>query len=89
MTDLRKSLDKLADSVAKEAARDGTDLQEKIDALKALTPYYVATQKHGSSEDDSGELTFGDLQSQIDGQEPLHGSPIRPRRRNGRPVAPS
>lgn len=38
-------IEALALNVAKEAAQDKTDLEQKIDALKALSPYYTLLSK--------------------------------------------
>jgi hypothetical protein len=74
---LRTELDKLASSIAKNAALDATSLQEKVDAIKALTPYYALTQKlaaKGADDEDDG-ATFEAFSSEITGvqEEPKNG----------------
>jgi hypothetical protein len=78
MSDLLESMNKLALAVADAAALEATQLQEKIDALKALTPYYAMLQKHRVPEEDSSELTFGELQAQI--TEAPNGATVHDRR---------
>jgi hypothetical protein len=75
MTDLRQKLDNLAASIADAAAQADTELQDRIDALKVLTPYYALLQKHPAGDPEGDELTFGDLQEQIS-----NGAEVRPGR---------
>jgi hypothetical protein len=51
-------IEKLALNTAKEALTKDTKLQEKIDALKALSPYYsvLAKARANEPEDTSGSL---------------------------------
>jgi hypothetical protein len=64
---LRAELDKLAAAIAKDAAQDATPLQEKMDAIKALTPYYALTQKLKGKADDSEDdgATFDAFSTEI------------------------
>jgi hypothetical protein len=58
---LRTDLDKLSASIAKRAAENSTSLQEMVDALKALTPYYALTAKldaKGQGDDEGDGATF-------------------------------
>jgi hypothetical protein len=73
---LRSELDKLATEIAKNASLDATSLTEKVDAIKALTPYYALTQKlKGKSEDDDEDgNTFEAFSDEIaNAQEPRNG----------------
>jgi hypothetical protein len=86
---LRADLDKLAGQIAKKAAQDVTTLQESVDALKALTPYYALTQKlalKGSDSDEANGATFEDFSAQIaEPQEERvngHGAKVRSRKRD-------
>lgn len=86
--DLRTDLDKLAGQIAKKAAQDATSLQESVDALKALTPYYALTQKLAakSGDDETDGATFEAFSAQlVEPQEdrPNGRSPqVRSRRRD-------
>jgi hypothetical protein len=42
----------LAAAVAKEAKQEGTKFDQKVDALKALTPYYAAIVKGSKGRDE-------------------------------------
>lgn len=58
---LRKDLDQLAAEIAEKAAEKSTSLQEMVDALKALTPYYALTVKvdaKGNGDDEGDGATF-------------------------------
>ncbi len=58
---LRSNLEKLSEYIAKKAADKDTSLQEMVDALKALTPYYALTAKldaKGSGDDEGDGATF-------------------------------
>lgn len=52
---LRAALDKLAAEIAKKAAEDATSLQESVDALKALVPYYALLQKLKGKDSDKDD----------------------------------
>jgi hypothetical protein len=57
----RADLDLLASAIAKKAAEKSTSLQEMVDALKALTPYYALTAKldaKGQGDDEGDGATF-------------------------------
>lgn len=45
MTNILSDINKLAEVIAKEAAKDATPLQERLDALDKLTKYMVASKK--------------------------------------------
>lgn len=67
---LRDELDKLAEQIAKKASLSDTSLQESIDALKVLTPYYALTQKlKTGDEDPSDGATFDTFSAEITGTE--------------------
>jgi len=75
---LRNNLDKLAENIAKKAAEKDTSLQESVDALKALTPYYALTAKlaaKGTGDDEDDGATFDAFSAEIAGaqEEPRNG----------------
>ncbi|SRR5258705_6613109 len=66
MTDFLDEMDQLAAEIAKAARLAATELAEKIDAFKALTPYYVQKTKKPKSEDNDPELpTFDNFAERI------------------------
>ena len=81
-------IEKVVADVAKQAASNGTSIQDKMDALKLLQPFYIELRKSkGRSEPDSseGEPTMGDLQSRLRlvEQEPTDERIQTPTRRPG------
>lgn len=58
MTDFLTEYEALATEVAQAARLAATALGDKIDALKALTPFYVQKMKNMKPVDDSTDLTF-------------------------------
>lgn len=87
MSDLRDELDKLAKKIAANAALSDTSLQESIDALKVLTPYYAMTQKLAPKGDDeeADGATFESFSAAIavNQEERINGQPpVRSRRRD-------
>lgn len=60
-------LDKLADTIVTRALLDATSLEEKLDAFKVVSPYYMFKLKTKSKapEDPDEENSFADFQSQI------------------------
>jgi hypothetical protein len=59
-------IEKLVADVAKEALSSKTSLQEKMDALKLLAPYYTALKKKGKTDDEtSDEPTMGELRNRL------------------------
>lgn len=85
MTDLRADLDKLAANVAQKATLSATSLQESVDALKALTSYYAATQKvdakNGGDDSDEDAPTFDNFATQIADNGGVNGREKLPGRR--------
>ena len=65
MSDFLDEYEKLAASIAMEANMAATALGDKIDALKALTPFYVYKMKTMKPVDDSADLTFDNFQRTI------------------------
>ena len=55
----------LAEEIAVEARAATVVLGDKIDALKALTPFYVYKMKTMKPVDDSADLTFDNFQRTI------------------------
>lgn len=52
-----QSLEGLVEKIAKEASADGVKLADRVDALKALTTYYIGDsklKKGATDEDDEG-----------------------------------
>lgn len=87
MSDLRAELDKLAAKIAANAALSNTSLQESIDALKVLTPYYAMTQKLApkGDADDADGATFENFSAAIavEQEERINGkTTVRSRRRD-------
>jgi hypothetical protein len=68
---LNVKLENLAATIADEASLPATGLRDRIDALKALTPYYVNTAKlapprdDGEADDPDGGFTFERIQQRI------------------------
>lgn len=86
MTDFLTEMDQLAAEIAKAARLAATGLDDKINAFKALTPYYVQQMKKGSDEDDSDGDDFGSFASAIHATETTNGPAepgVRDSRRNG------
>lgn len=66
MTDFLSEMDQLAAEIAKAAREAATGLDIKIDAFKALVPYYVQKMKRKDGEpEDDGLPDFNSFQSQI------------------------
>jgi hypothetical protein len=77
------AIEKLVNDVAKRALEKDTEgqdtpLHEKVDALKVLTPYYLAIRKERMTEDTNGESTMDDFAKTL--QED-NAAQIRDRRR--------
>ena len=86
MTSFIEEMDKLAAEIANKATGDAIALDVKIDAFKALVPYYAQQMKRGKPDDDSDLNTFDNFQSQILATEKTDGSDeprVRGSRRNG------
>ena len=86
MSDFLTEYEALATQVAEEARRDATALGDRIDALKALTPFYVQKMKNMKPVDDAGALNFDAFASSIHATETTDGDDepgLRGRRRNG------
>lgn len=70
----KSKIEALALSVAEKAMEKDTGLQDRIDALKVLTPYYAALIKGKKQiSDEDGEPTFADLTKGI--EEHVNGIP--------------
>lgn len=88
MTDFLFEMDALAAEIAKKAREANTDLDIKIDAFKALTPYYAHQMKNkGKEDDEDGDIpNFGNFTSKIHATETDDGtdeSGVRNSQRNG------
>lgn len=86
MTDFLTEMDALAAEIAKAAREAASDLSIKIDAFKALTPYYAQQVKlkgKNNSEDDDLP-SFDNFQSRIaEANDGAEQSRVRSSRRNG------
>jgi len=81
-----EEMDKLAAEIAKAANMAAIDLPSKIDAFKALVPYYAQQMKRGKPDDDTDLNTFEAFQAQIHATETVNGANeprVRGSRRNG------
>ncbi len=58
---------KLASAVAEEAQQEGTKFDQKVEALKALNPYYAAIVKAKGKDDESDAPggNFGDWRNRL------------------------
>ena len=66
MTDFTDEMDKLAAELAKNANMAATSFGDRLDAFKALMPYYALLKKHaGKDESDDGLPNFDNFQSRI------------------------
>jgi hypothetical protein len=87
MSDFTDEMDKLAAQIAKDVQADAIALGDRIDAFKALTPYYVWQMKNkGKDDPDDGLPNFENFTSSIHATEndDGEGEPgLRDRRRNG------
>ncbi len=87
MSDFLTEYEALATQVAEEARMASTALGDRIDALKALTPFYVQKMKGMKPVEDRDPFpNFDSFQSAIHATEQDDGNDepgIRGRRRNG------
>ncbi len=75
MTDFTDEMDKLAAELAKNANMAATSFGDRLDAFKALMPYYVVQMKHRSKEVDDDDLPdFNTFASQIHATEKTYES---------------
>jgi hypothetical protein len=65
MTDFLTEYEALAGELAQAARADAIGFGDKIDALKALTPFYVYKMKNMKPVDDTPDLTFDHFQRTI------------------------
>lgn len=87
MSDFLAEYEGLATEIAKQAREAATGFADRIDALKALTPFYVQkTKGKKPADEDDGLPNFDSFQNAIHTTETSHGtdeSGVRGRRRNG------
>jgi hypothetical protein len=88
MTAFTDEMDKLAAQIAKDMQGAAVAMADRIDAFKALTPYYVWQMKNRSKDDpeDEGLPTFDNFTTNIHAAERINGSDepgVRGSRRNG------
>ena len=87
MTAFTDEMDKLAAEIAREAGQDVKAFGDRIDAFKALMPYYAIQMKNrGKDVEDDDLPTFDSFTRQIHAteNEDGEGEPgLRDRRRNG------
>jgi hypothetical protein len=67
MNNTLKDIEQLVAEVAQAAISGNIPLQEKLDALKLLTPYYAVLKKaKGKSDDESSDgTTMGDMRERL------------------------
>lgn len=65
MTDFLSEMDQLAGEIAKQAREASTDLDIRINAFKALTPYWVQKTKAAGKDDDTDGDDFGSFTKAI------------------------
>lgn len=87
MTDFTDDMDQLAAEIAVSAGAQDVALGDKIDAFKALMPYYALQMKNRGKEPGDDDLpTFDSFSSRIHATENIDGQGepgLRDRRRNG------
>ena len=88
MTDFTDEMDKLAAQLAKDANLAEKAFGDRLDAFKALMPYYALLLKNkgGDKPDEDALPNFDDFTSHIHASENGHGSDepgVRGSRRNG------
>ena len=87
MTAFTDEMDKLAAEIAKEAGGDAKAFGDRIDAFKALMPYYAIQMKNAGKTEESDDLpNFENFSSRIHATEHDDGSDepgVRGSRRNG------
>jgi hypothetical protein len=87
MTDFTDEMDKLAAQLAKDANMAEKPFGDRLDAFKALMPYYALLKKNaGKDASDDGLPNFENFASTIHGTEQHDGERepgVRDRRRNG------
>ena len=69
MTNFLDEMDQLAGEIAKTAREVATSLSDKIDAFRALTPYYVQKIKKPKTDDSDDLPTFENFSDRIHGLE--------------------
>lgn len=87
MTGFTEEMDKLAASLAKDANAAEKQFGDRLDAFKALMPYYALLLKNkGKNDDEDPDLpTFDNFQASIHATETSDGTAepgVRDRRRN-------
>ena len=87
MTDFTDEMDSLAASIAREAGQDAKAFGDRIDAFKALMPYYALQMKNRAKDaEDDGLPDFDSFASSIHATETVNGEGepgVRGGRRNG------
>lgn len=87
MTDFTDEMDKLAASLAKDANMAEKAFGDRLDAFKALMPYYAVQMKNKGKEEPDDDLpNFDNFTSNIHATEHSNGSDepgVRGGRRNG------
>ena len=73
MTDFFTAMDTLAATIADDA-NSAENLSDKVEAFKALVPYYVQKMKHeGGADGGTDEPNFDNFANSINGAEHGHG----------------
>ncbi len=66
MTDFTTEMDKLAAQLAKDANMAEKNFGDRLDAFKALMPYYALLKKNAAkNDDDDGLPNFNNFQDRI------------------------
>ena len=66
MTDFTNEMDKLAAQLAKDANMAEKAFGDRLDAFKALMPYYALLKKHAKPDDDGDDMpNFDSFTSKI------------------------
>ena len=82
LTEIEKLVNEVAKAALAKEEESAIAFHDRVDALKVLTPYYLALRKDKADIDDSGE-TMEDFAKTLKDQH----APLRGRRRNGRASA--
>lgn len=86
MTDFTDDMDKLAAALAKDANLAEKNFGDRLDAFKALMPYYALLLKNKGKNDPDDENNFGAFADQIltaENQDGANEPGLRGSRRNG------
>ena len=84
MTDFLTEYEELAAEIAKEAREDSRALSDRIDAFKALTPFYLQKTKGKKADaEETDGFTFSNFQLETEQPDGSDEPGVRGSRRNG------